>query len=303
MRIVFAGTPKTAIPTLEALIDSRHEVVAVVTRPAARVGRGRVQTPSPVELRARELGVDVITHRPTTPEFAVDLEKRAPDCCAVVAYGALLPTSVLSIPRYGWVNLHFSLLPQWRGAAPVQFAIIHGDDVTGATTFQIEPTLDTGPIFGVVTETIHDTDTSGDVLERLSLSGAGLMVATMDGIDSGALVPAPQGADGVSYAPKLESADARVDWRKPAIAIDRLIRGCTPEPGAWTMLADVRIGLGPVTIVDDVLPAGEIRVSKRDVIVGTGSSAVRLGEVRPPGKKPMPAQDWARGTRAMTAFE
>jgi methionyl-tRNA formyltransferase len=218
----------------------------------------------------------------------------------VVAYGALVPPAALQIPPQGWVNLHFSLLPAWRGAAPVQHAVLAGDEVTGATTFRLEEGLDTGPTFGCVTETIRPRDTSGDVLARLAVSGAGLLVATLDGIEDGALEARPQPADGVSLAPKVSVADARVDWSAPAFAVDRLVRAMTPEPGAWTTWRGERLGLGPVELVEpagDGPAPGELVVERRAVLVGTATSAVRLGDVRPAGKRAMPAVDWARGAR------
>jgi len=300
VRLVFAGTPEVALPSLRALIDSRHEVVAVVTRPDAPAGRGRTLQASPVALLAAEHGIEVLKpEKVRDSEFLARLRAIAPDCCPVVAYGALVPREALGIPRHGWVNLHFSLLPAWRGAAPVQHAVWHGDDVTGATTFLLEEGLDTGPVLGVVTETIRPTDTSGDLLERLASSGAGLLVATMDALDSGIMAAARQPADGVSLAPKITVEDAEVDWSQPAVRVDRQVRACTPAPGAWTTLAGERIKLGPVGLLpDDIsLAAGELEVDKNRVRVGTASCAVVLGEVRAQGKKPMAAADWARGTR------
>ena len=309
MRLVFAGTPEAALPSLEALLDSRHEVLAVVTRPDARAGRGRTLAPSPVRQRAEQAGLEVLTPaRPSDPAFQERLRHLAPDACPVVAYGALVPPSALGIPRHGWVNLHFSLLPAWRGAAPVQHAIMAGDEVTGASTFLLEPGLDTGPVLGVMTEPIRPTDTAGDLLGRLARGGAGLLVATLDGMADGTLTPVPQPAEGVSLAPKLEVADARVRWSRPALAIDRLIRGCTPDPGAWTVFRGHRIKLGPLALgpvggagTDPAPPAGlaagQLHVTKGAVLVGTASGPVRLGPVQPHGRKPMPAQDWARGAR------
>jgi methionyl-tRNA formyltransferase len=300
VRLVFAGTPAAAVPSLRALLDSpRHEVVAVVTRPAARAGRGRHETASPVAELAAEAGLPVLTpRRPSEPEFLAALAALEPDCCPVVAYGALLPPPALAVPKHGWVNLHFSLLPAWRGAAPVQHALLRGDDVTGASTFLIEAGLDTGPVFGVVTESIRPTDTAGDLLARLADSGAGLLVATMDGIADGTLVPVPQPSEGISVAGKIEVADARVDWSTPAQHVDRLVRACTPAPGAWTTARGDRLKLGPVQPVEQSLLApGELRVERAAVFVGTGTTDVRLGEVRPAGKRPMPAADWARGAR------
>jgi methionyl-tRNA formyltransferase len=218
----------------------------------------------------------------------------------VVAYGALLRDGLLAVPPRGWVNLHFSLLPAWRGAAPVQAAVAAGDTITGATTFQIEPSLDSGPVYGVVTETIQPTDTSGDLLERLAISGAALLSATLDGIGDGTLTPRPQSADGVSIAPKITVEEARVRWELPAPVVERRIRAVTPNPGAWTMIDDLRIKLGPVQIDADApesLPPGVIQVDRKSVRIGTGSEPVRLGQIQPPGKKLMNAIDWARGAR------
>jgi methionyl-tRNA formyltransferase len=217
----------------------------------------------------------------------------------VVAYGALVPREALGIPRHGWVNLHFSLLPAWRGAAPVQHAVWHGDDVTGASTFLLEEGLDTGPVLGVVTETIRPTDTSGELLGRLSESGAGLLVATMDALDQGIMAAARQPADGVSLAPKITVEDAEVDWSQPAVRVDRQVRACTPAPGAWTTIAGDRIKLGPVSMLaeDTSLAPGELGIDKNRVRVGTASHAVVLGEVQAQGKRAMAAADWARGTR------
>jgi methionyl-tRNA formyltransferase len=303
MRLVFAGTPQTAVPSLDALLASRHEVVAVLTRPDAPAGRGRHVESSPVAQRAAEVGLEVLTPaRPREPEFLDRLRAIAPDCVPMVAYGALIPQAALDVPAHGWVNLHFSILPAWRGAAPVQHAILHGDDLTGATTFSVVAALDAGAVYGVLTEPIRPTDTSGDLLGRLAHSGAQLLVATMDGIEDGTLQAVPQPDEGVSLAPKITPADARVDWKLPAHIVDRLIRACTPEPGPWTEHEGARLKLGPVSVggPDDTpdLAPGEVFVAKRDVFVGTGSRPVRLGEVQAEGKRRMTASDWARGLRA-----
>jgi methionyl-tRNA formyltransferase len=300
MRLVFAGTPDTAVPSLRALLASdRHEVVAVVTRPHARAGRGRHEVASPVEQVATEAGVPVLTPaRPRDPDFLDQLVELRPDCCPVVAYGALIPAAALAIPQHGWVNLHFSLLPAWRGAAPVQHAILHGDEITGASTFQIETGLDTGPVYGVVTEEIRPSDTAGDLLGRLAVSGADLLLATMNGIADGSLVARPQLADGVSVAAKITVEDARVDWNSPAQHVDRVVRACTPAPGAWTQFRDQRLKLGPVRPVEaDPLAPGELRVTKQAVLAGTATGPVQLGDVQAPGKRPAAAADWARGAR------
>jgi methionyl-tRNA formyltransferase len=302
MRLVFAGTPSAAVPALEALLASSHDVVAVVTRPDARAGRGRTLVASPVRERAEAAGIEVLTPgTPRDPEFLARLRELAPDACPVVAYGALIPAQALEIPVHGWVNLHFSLLPAWRGAAPVQHAVMAGDEVTGASTFLIEEGLDTGPVFGVVTERVRPTDTAGDLLGRLAEGGAGLLVATMDGIADGSLTPVPQAAQGVSLAPKLDVADARIGWHWPAIAVDRQVRGCTPSPGAWAVFRGERVKVLPVELVGAYagapLAPGELAAGKRDVHVGTASGVVRLGDVQPHGRKTMKAADWARGVR------
>lgn len=300
MRIVFAGTPEVAVPALDALLGSEHEVVAVVTRPDAPSGRGRKLTPSPVALRAAEAGIETLKpERVKDPEFLDRLRALAPDCCPVVAYGALVPPVALEIPPRGWVNLHFSLLPAWRGAAPVQHSVLAGDEVTGASTFLLEQGLDTGPVFGVLTETVRATDTSGDLLGRLAVAGAGLLVATLDAIADGSARPEPQPADGVSLAPKLSVDDAQVRWDQPAFAIDRRVRACTPAPGAWTTFRGDRVRLGPVRPQPDApaLPPGEVQVDKAGARVGTSTCPVLLGEVRPAGKKAMAAADWLRGVR------
>jgi methionyl-tRNA formyltransferase len=300
MRIVFAGTPEPALPSLQRLIDSpRHEVVAVLTRRDAAAGRRAKPTPSPVAALALEHGLPVLRpERPNGDDFVAELAALAPDCCAVVAYGALLSERLLAVPPLGWINLHFSLLPAWRGAAPVQAALAAGDEVTGATTFQIEPSLDSGPIFGVVTETVRPADTAGELLQRLSVSGAALLEATLDGVADGSVTAVAQPADGVTIAPKITVDEARVRWELPAHVIDRRIRAVTPNPGAWTSIGELRVKLGPVTLSDrEALPPGVIRVERNAVLVGTASQPVLLGLVQPPGKKPMAAADWARGAR------
>ena len=300
MRLVFVGTPQTAVPSLQALLKSdEHDVVAVLTRPHARAGRGRREVASPVEQAAMDADIPVLApRRLSDPDFLEQLTELQADCCPVVAYGALIPAAALAIPLHGWVNLHFSLLPAWRGAAPVQHAILHGDEITGASTFHIETGLDTGPVYGVVTEEIRPTDTAGALLERLARSGADLLLATMHGISGGSLVPRPQPADGVSVAPKITVDNAKIDWTAPAVQIDRLIRACTPAPGAWTVLRGQRLKLGPVRVATgDRLAAGELRAGKHSVLVGTASTPVELSDVHAPGKRPVPASDWARGIR------
>ncbi|RSO02362.1 methionyl-tRNA formyltransferase [Streptomyces sp. WAC 05379] len=301
MKLVFAGTPEVAVPALDALIASgRHDVAAVVTRPDAPAGRGRRLVASPVAERAEEAGIEVLKPaKPRDPEFLERLREIAPDCCPVVAYGALLPRVALDVPAHGWVNLHFSLLPAWRGAAPVQHSIMAGDEITGASTFLIEEGLDSGPVYGTVTEAIRSTDTSGDLLTRLAFAGAGLLSATMDGIEDGTVKAVPQPADGITLAPKVNVEDAHIDWSAPSLRVDRLVRGCTPAPGAWTSFRGERLKLiqvQPVPGRDDLAP-GALSVGKNNVYVGTGSYAVELLWVQAQGKKPMRAADWARGVR------
>ncbi|HEV7212140.1 MAG TPA: methionyl-tRNA formyltransferase [Blastococcus sp.] len=300
LRLLFAGTPAPAVPSLEAVLASGHEVVAVLTRPDARAGRGRTVSRSPVAERADAAGIPVLQPRsPREPEFLAQLADLAVDCAPVVAYGALVPQAALDLPAHGWVNLHFSLLPAWRGAAPVQHAIMAGDELTGASTFLLEAGLDTGPVFGTVTEPIGPRDTAGDLLGRLAVSGAALLVATLDGIADGSLVAAPQPSDGVSLAPRIETADAQVDWSLPGYVVDRRVRGVTPAPGAWTTWRGDRLRLGPVEPVAAAqeLAAGEVSAGSGGVLVGTGNGAVRLGLVQPAGKRMLPASDWARGAR------
>ncbi len=301
MRVVFAGTPEVALPALRAVAASDHDLVGVVTRPDAPAGRGRRLVASPVAQAAEELGVPVLKpDHPKDPEFQEALRALAVDCCPVVAYGALLPQSALDIPPHGWVNLHFSVLPAWRGAAPVQRALWAGDEITGATTFRIVRALDAGPTYGVVTERVRPTDTAGDLLTRLAEAGAPLLVATLDGIEDGSLQARPQPSEGVSLAPKVLVEDAEVRWAEPAAAVDRRVRACTPAPGAWTVLAGERVKLGAVAPdpehPGDLAP-GEIAVTKSAVHVGTGTVPVRLGQVKPHGKRLMEAADWARGVR------
>ncbi len=295
---MFAGTPETALPSLDALVASRHDVVGVVTRPDARRGRGRTLAPSPVAERAVEHGIEVLKpERATDPDFLQRLRALEPACCPVVAYGALLRREALDVPEYGWVNLHFSVLPAWRGAAPVQRSIMAGDEVTGATVFSLVEELDAGPVLGAVTERIRDDDTAGTLLDRLSLEGARLLVDALDHIEVGDIAAVRQPEDGVSHAAKLTTQDAHVDWSRPSFAVDRQVRGCTPAPGAWTELDGLRLKVAPVTVTgDDTLAPGHVAVTKREVRVGTATTDVVLTEVQPHGKRPMAAADWARGT-------
>ncbi|KQV76679.1 methionyl-tRNA formyltransferase [Aeromicrobium sp. Root344] len=298
MRVVFAGTPETALPSLEALVASRHDVAAVITRPDAPAGRGRTLTPSPVAEAAAAHGIEVLKPaKPSDPDFMDRLRAIAPDCVPIVAYGALIRREALDIPQYGWINLHFSVLPSWRGAAPVQRAIMAGDEVTGATVFSLVEELDAGPVLGSITERIREEDTSAELLARLADWGSKLLVDVVDHIEDGDIAAVPQPEDNISYAPKLTTDEARIDWNRPAFAIDRHIRGCTPAPGAWTLLEGDRVKIGPATIADDrTLVPGQLSIGKQEVRVGTTTTDLVLGDVQAVGKKRMRAADWARGT-------
>ena len=300
MRVLFAGTPAVAVPSLDALVEAGFDVVAVLTRPDAPVGRKRVLTPSPVAARAAELGIEVIHAARVDAGATARISGVNPDVAAIVAYGGLVPPAALAVPRYGWVNLHFSLLPAWRGAAPVQRAVMAGDDVTGAVTFLLEEGLDTGPVFGTLTESVGQEDTAGELLERLSRSGAVLLAQTLSAIEAGKAAPQPQTGE-VSLAPKLTLEDGHLNWNHPALAIGRQARGVTPEPGAWTVLDGQRVKLEPVRLRPDVthLSPGALSLHGKSVLVGTGSHAVELTRIQPAGKKMMAAADWARGMASL----
>ncbi|NAZ83336.1 methionyl-tRNA formyltransferase [Kineococcus sp. R8] len=299
MRLVLAGTPDVAVTSLDALLDSSHEVVAVLTRPDAAAGRGRRPVASPVAERARAVGLPVLQpRRPAEPDFLAALADLAPDVCPVVAYGALVPRAALDVPRLGWVNLHFSLLPAWRGAAPVQRALMAGDAVTGACVFQLEEGLDTGPVLGRLTEEVRPRDTAGEVLGRLAVSGAELLVRTLDALAAGTATAEPQPAEGVSLAPKITVEEARVDLTASAVDVDRRVRGCTPDPGAWTTFRGQRLKVTEVLPVEgEPLAPGRLRVERRRVLLGTGEGLLELTGVQPAGKRVMSGIDWARGVR------
>lgn len=299
MRLLFAGTPDVALPSLDELMRSAHDVIGVLTRPPAPAGRGRTERPSPVHARAVDLGLPVITAARLDDAGVIGaVRDLGPDCCPVVAYGTLITPSALNLPGFGWINLHFSLLPRWRGAAPVQHAIWAGDEHTGATTFRIDEGLDTGPILLEEPTPIGERETSGELLGRLAVSGARLLLKTMDLLESAAVDAVPQRDAGVTLAPRIGVDDARINWSRSAPEVDRLVRAMTPTPGAWTALRDERIKIGPVDLLGTSdLGAGEIRAERSSVTVGTHTGDVRLGEVQPHGKRAMPAADWARGLR------
>ncbi|QDZ42663.1 methionyl-tRNA formyltransferase [Corynebacterium sp. sy039] len=307
MRLIFAGTPQPAVVALEKLLASEHEVVAVLSRPdAPRAKRGRTLYPSPVAALAQEHGIEVLkppTLKVTDPkaqETYQRIKELSVDCIPVVAYGNLIPAQLLDVAQHGWVNLHFSLLPAWRGAAPVQAALAAGDTHTGATTFRIDEGLDTGDILGSITEPIAPTDTADDLLTRLAYQGATLLVDTMDKLAAGEIVPQPQQGQ-PTYAPKILSTHAQIDWTQPADVIERRIRAVTPAPGAWTMLSGQRMKIAPVTQLTNQatlsLEPGALAIEKNKVFVGTGTDPVLLSQIQAPGKKMMNASDWAHGLK------
>ena len=301
MKLVFAGTPDVALPALETLISSEHDVLAVITQPPARAGRGRELQPSPVHAVADKFGIKAL-YPESIREIDAVLRELQPDAIPVVAYGQLIPETMLDIPAHGWINLHFSLLPEWRGAAPVQHCIWHGDTITGATTFRIDQGMDSGPILGHVTQLVDPKDTSGALLDRLADTGSHLLRQTLDALEAGMITPIAQQHDQATYAPKLQKSDSRIDWQLPAIEIDRRIRAMTPKPGAWTTMAlsehEISLSIGPVSTNRDIqLDPGVICVIDRRVFVGSATYALELDRIKPPGKKFMLATDWMRGLR------
>lgn len=298
MRILFAGTPDVALPSLNALVGSAHEVVAVLTRPDTRSGRGRKVHRSEVGQRADQLGIPLLQPRSLRePEIGGVLRELELDAAAIVAYGGLVPPDVLTIPRLGWINLHFSLLPRWRGAAPVQHAIAAGDERIGACTFQLEQGLDTGPIYHELVIDTPPRATAGELLARLAEDGAPLLSRSLDELAAGTAIARPQPAEGITLAPKITHDDVRVDFHRSADHVDRLVRSATPAPGAWCRINGQRVKLGPVEPLHESVPAGELVVTKSEVVVGCAGGAVRLGEVQPQGKRLMPAADFGRGAR------
>ena len=301
MKLVFAGTPDVALPALETLIFSEHDVLAVITQPPARAGRGRELQPSPVHAVADKYGIKAL-YPDSIREIDAMLRELQPDAIPVVAYGQLIPETMLDIPAHGWINLHFSLLPEWRGAAPVQHCIWHGDTITGATTFRIDQGMDSGPILGHVTQLVDPKDTSGALLDRLADTGSRLLRQTLDALEAGMITPIAQQHDQATYAPKLQKSDSRIDWQLPAIEIDRRIRAMTPKPGAWTTMAlsehEISLSIGPVSTNRDIqLDPGVICVIDKNVFVGSATYALELDRIKPPGKKFMLATDWIRGLR------
>ncbi len=300
MRIVFAGTPEVALPSLAAIADSGHELVGVLTRPDAPQGRSKRPVPSPVARWALDHDLEVLRpDRPSDPDSVARLRDLNPDCCPVVAYGALIPAPVLAVPTHGWVNVHFSLLPAWRGAAPVQRAILAGDTETGISIFELVPALDAGPIYLREPSALGAGETTGEVLARLAVRGAEVLVEVLDAIEAGTARAVEQAQAGISLAPKLTVADARLDWTRPAVQLDRTIRACNPSPVAWTTLRGERFKIWLARPqAGTVLAPGALAVDKRGVTVGTGRGVLELIQVQPAGKRPMAAADWGRGLTA-----
>ncbi|HEY3546749.1 MAG TPA: methionyl-tRNA formyltransferase, partial [Propionicimonas sp.] len=297
MRLVFAGTPHVAANTLARLLaDDGHEVVAVLTRPDAPQGRSSRPVPSPVAQLAAEHGIEVLRPaRASDPDLATRLAELDPDCCPVVAYGGLIPRSLLALPRHGWVNVHFSLLPRWRGAAPVQHAILAGDEVTGVTVFELVEALDEGPVLASAEYVLGASETAGEALEALQALGAEELVRALDALAAGTVAAVPQPDDGVTLAPKLTVQGSRIDWTRPAEEISRQVRANNPSPVAWTELDGERLRvLRAMPAAGDDLAPAELRAGKRSVLVGTGSVPLELLQVQPAGKRPTAAADWGR---------
>jgi len=299
MKLVFAGTPQVAVPSLQALADSPHSIAAVITRADAPLGRKRVLTPSPLAQAADGLGLPLLKTNRLDAAATDRIAALEPDLGVIVAYGGLVREPLLSVPRLGWINLHFSLLPRWRGAAPVQRAIMAGDERTGAAVFQLVAELDAGDVFASFSEPISRHATAGGLLESLSHSGAVLLRNVVDQLEAGTIEAVPQVGESTTAA-KLGLADARIDWAETAEAVYNRVRGVTPEPGAFTMLGDARLkvlDLAP-THGAQPLPAGVIREFDKKVLVGTGTAPLELVTVQPAGKKHMKAIDWWRGMAA-----
>lgn len=300
MRLLFAGTPDTALPSLRALIDSSHEVVAVLTRPDAPSGRGRTLRPSPVKELTLERGIPVLT--PSTlrdADVQQELRDLDADLAVVVAYGSLVPQAALDIPARGWINLHFSLLPALRGAAPAQRAVLSGASSTGMSVFQLEAGLDTGPVFAQQEVLIGDLETSGELLDRMAQDGAQMLVQVVDDLASGRAAAALQDEELATHAPKLTTAEARIDPRLPAKAVSAHIRGMSPDPGAWTMWNGARMKVLALEAVapgapEDLAP-GQLHATRSQLLLGTGTSPLAIAQLAPAGKKTMRAPDWARG--------
>lgn len=296
MRILFAGTPASAVVPLKRLLEEGLDIVGVLTRPDAPQGRRRVLTPSPVAARGEEIGLPVIKARTYDDAADAAVRELAPDVAAVVAYGAILPARALEAVPHGWINLHFSDLPEWRGAAPVQRAMMAGRKELTAVTFRIEQGLDTGPVYGSVTEPVGEEDTAGSMLERLGDSGGRLLARTLREIEQGTARPEPQQGE-PTHAAKLTLEDARLSFERTAAELEAQVRGVSPEPGAWAELNGERIKIEDLRGTGEPAehPAGTVRLQGRKVLLSAADEDLVLGRIQPAGKKMMPAPDWARG--------
>lgn len=303
MRLVFAGTPEPAVPSLRMLAESDHDIVGVVTRTDAPVGRKRVLTPSPVAAAAEDLGIDVIRADKLDETATEQIRTLAPDLGVIVAYGGLVREPLLSLPKHGWVNLHFSLLPKWRGAAPVQHSLIAGDAVTGASVFQLVASLDAGDVYDEIVHEIEPNTTAGDLLDSLAVSGAALLTRVVDAIASGTALAKPQLGE-PTYASKLEDIDGQLDWTEPQERVLGRFRGVTPAPGAHTSIDGARLKLIAARVARQdapILPPGHIALHHKEVIIGTGTLPIAVHTVQPAGKSAMNAADWLRGLRTTDA--
>jgi methionyl-tRNA formyltransferase len=299
LSLVFAGSPAAAVPSLLTLARSDHRVAAVITREDSPQGRRGILTETPVAAAATELGIRVIRANRLAGAATEAVAELAPDLGVIVAYGGLVREPLLSLPRLGWINLHFSLLPRWRGAAPVQRAIMAGDDLTGASVFQLVPELDAGDVFGQLTQPIGALENAGHLLESLSRSGAELLLRVVDNVADGTARAEPQVGD-VTIAPKVTLEDGRIDWAANASTVANLVRGVTPEPGAFTMLDGARLKVLDAAIARDAarLAPGSLQLDGKRLLAGTASDPIELLTVQPAGRKAMPAADWWRGRPA-----
>jgi methionyl-tRNA formyltransferase len=303
LRVAFAGTPDFSVPALEALVASRHTVVGVLTQPDRPKGRGRQITAGPVKAAALAHGIPVA--QPLTlkvPEGRAELESWRPDVLVVVAYGLILPAAVLSIPRLGCVNIHGSLLPRWRGAAPIQRAILAGDCLTGVTIMLMDAGLDTGPMLLKKETAIEGTDTGGSIHDRLSALGATALMEALEAYAAGSLAPVPQPAEGVTYAAKIDKSEALLDWRRDASELDRQVRAFNPWPVAETRLDGEQLRVFAASVVDDAgsaqiasEPGTICSVSPAGVVVQCGQGRLALRELQRPGKRPVLAAEFIRG--------
>ena len=293
MRIAVAATPDVAIPTLNALLVSEHELVSVITRADAPAGRGRELQASPVAQWAKTR--NLLTYKPESASLISELVKDL-DLVITIGYGFILPDSTLQVPRHGFINLHFSLLPRWRGAAPVQRAIESGDIATGVTVFKLDKGMDTGPIYVTEQIPLSPDVNSGELLLTLAKLGVGPVLQTLDLIKAGT-EPKVQSEVGATRAEKLSKEEGHIDWNCDAIAIQRKVNAFNPNPGAWSQFRGQNLKLNKVRMTDQLLAPGAIETSNKSVFVGTSTTAIELLEVTPSGKSTLPASAWANGAR------